>query len=118
MKKRYRLARQRDFQSAMGAPRLHAGRALVGFASRREAGGSRIGVAVSRRLRGSVVRNRARRRVREVVRLHLLGSDSVMAASGIGYDVVLIARPASLELPFSVLEAEAAVFLAKLGRVQ
>ena len=101
----------------MEAPRLHAGRALVAFACRRSAQGSRVGVAVSRQLRGAVLRNRARRRVREVVRSLLLAPDSVMVTAGIGYDVVLIARPAALELPFSALEAEAAALLARLARL-
>lgn len=118
MKKRYRLARQRDFQSTMTGARLHAGRGLVGFATRRQQPGSRVGVAVSRKLRGSVVRNRARRRVREVVRLCLLAPDSALATLGNGYDVVLIARPAALELSFSLLQAEASAFAAKLDRVR
>ena len=116
MKKRYRITRQRDFQSTMDAPRLHAGRALVGFATRRSAAGSRVGVAVSRKLRGSVVRNRARRRVREVVRTVLLAPDSVMAGAGIGYDVIVIARPAALDMPFGLLQAEAGVLLTRLVR--
>ena len=100
----------------MEAPRLHAGRALVGFAVRRSVAGSRVGVAVSRKLRGSVVRNRARRRVREVVRTVLLAPDSVMAGAGIGYDVIVIARPAALDLPFALLQAEAGTLLARLVR--
>ena len=116
MKKRFRLSRQRDFQAVMSGTRLHAGRGLVGFATPRAAGGSRFGVAVSRQLRGSVVRNRARRRVREIVRLALLAPDSPIAGSGIGYDVVLIARPASLKLPFRLLQAEAATFISRLVR--
>lgn len=111
MKKRYRLARQRDFQRVLGGPRLHAGRYLVAFAAPREGGGLRIGVAVSKKLRGAVVRNRAKRRLREVARRLLPGPDSATGAPGIGYDVVVIARPAALAAPLAGLEAEAEGFL-------
>ena len=110
MKKRYRLARQRDFQRVLGRPRLHAGRYLVAFAAPRAGGGFRVGVAVSKKLRGAVVRNRAKRRLREVARLLLAAPDSGSQEAGIGYDVVVIARPAALAAPMPALEAEAAGF--------
>ena len=83
----------------------------------READESRVGVTVSRNVKGSVNRNRARRRIREAARDRLLGPDSPLHGLGIRYDVVLIARPAALEVPFAELEAEteqAAVRLSKL----
>lgn len=46
---------------------------------------SRFGFSVSKRVGGAVVRNRVRRRVREVVRLQL-------PAIAAGYDVVFVAR--------------------------
>ena len=110
MKKRHRLARQRDFQRVLGGPRLHAGRYLVAFAAPREGGGFRIGVAVSKKLRGAVVRNRAKRRLREVARRLLASPDSGAEEAGIGYDVVVIARPAALTAPLAGLEAEAGGF--------
>jgi len=76
-----------------------------------------VGVTVSRNVKGSVNRNRARRRIREAARARLLGPDSPLHGLGIRYDVVLIARPAALEVPFADLEAEteqAAVRLSKL----
>lgn len=108
MKKRYRLTRKSDFQRALDAGRLFSGQGLVAFArlAVRGAVGPRIGIAVSRQIRGAVLRNRARRRLREAVRLGLLESDSAALEGGIGYDVVLIARPAALSLPLLQLEAE------------
>ena len=106
MKARFRLRRQSDFQAAIGGKRVYSGRALVAFAVPGEAAESRVGVAVSRNVKGSVERNRARRRLREVARERLLGPDSPLRGLGIRYDVVLIARPAALELPFADLRAE------------
>jgi ribonuclease P protein component len=63
-----------------------------------------LGVAVSRRVRGAVVRNRARRRVREALRHRLLSGSP--ALPGLGYEVVVIARPAALTAPMMVLERD------------
>jgi ribonuclease P protein component len=70
---------------------------------------------VSRAIKGSVERNRARRRLREVARHALLGPDSPPALVGIRYDVVLIARPAALELSFADLRAEASLAALRLA---
>ena len=118
MKRRIRLRRHADFQAAIGGERFHSGRALVGFAVPSHQEQSRVGVAVSRTLKRAVDRNRARRRVRELARLILLGADSPLTGVGIRYDVVLIARPAALEIAFAelVTEAEqAALRLSKLN---
>jgi ribonuclease P protein component len=109
------LAR-RDFQRALDADRVYAGRSLVAYAQRRTDDGVRLGVAVSRRVRGAVRRNRARRRVREAARLGLLSGDWEGAAPGITYDVVLIARPAALDLPFPRLIQEVAAVRERLRR--
>src|SRR5437763_7267471 len=114
MKDRFRLRRRQDFDRVMGAPRIFAGKALVAFARPNPAGGWRVGVTVSRRLRGAVRRNRVRRRLREAARARLLPRDSSPAERGIGYDVVLVGRPAALELPLPVLEEEAGRVRARL----
>ncbi|HEY0831842.1 MAG TPA: ribonuclease P protein component [Candidatus Dormibacteraeota bacterium] len=112
-----RLRRRSDFQSAISGGRFHSGQALVGFAVPSEAGASRVGVTVSRKIRTAVERNRARRRLREVARVHLLGPDSPLSQVGIRYDVVLIARPAALEVSFAELKAEASLAAVRLARI-
>jgi len=74
-------------------------------------------VAVSRMVKGSVDRNLARRRLRELARLSLLGGDSPLTGVGIRYDVVLIARPAALEVPFADLVAEAEQAALRLSKL-
>ena len=76
---------------------------------------NRIGVTVSRTVKGSVDRNRARRRLHEVARSGLLGPDSPLSQVGIRYDVVLIARPAALEVTYADLKAEAALAALRLA---
>src|SRR5947209_17528230 len=90
----------------MGGKRVYSGRALVAFAIPIDTADSRIGVTVSRHVKGAVDRNRARRRLREAARERLLGADSPLRRVGIRYDVVLIARPAPLALPFADLKGE------------
>jgi ribonuclease P protein component len=118
VKKRLRLRRRADFQAAMSGRRFHSGRALVGFAAPSEAGESRIGVTVSRTIKSATDRNRARRRLREAARNNLLGPDSPLLRVGIRYDVVLIARPAALDVPFAELEAEASQAALRLAEIK
>ena len=100
----------------MHGRRVFAGRAVVAFASPNRVGDWRVGVTVSRRVRGAVLRNRIRRRLREVARARLLPADSPAPDRGIGYDVVLIGRPALASLPFPILEEEATAVRARLGQ--
>jgi ribonuclease P protein component len=117
VKRRLRLRRQGEFQAAISGKRFYSGRALVAFAvpSRRDT--SRVGVTVSRAVKSSVDRNRARRRLRELARTKLLGGDSPLTGRGIRYDVVLIARPAALELSFADLSAEAEEAALRLSKL-
>jgi ribonuclease P protein component len=107
VKRRIRLRRHGDFQAAIGGKRFYSGRALVAFAVPSDRDESRVGVGVSRQVKGAVARNRARRRLRELVRVSWFGVGSPFSAVGIRYDVVLIARPASLDVAFAELVAEA-----------
>ena len=119
VKRRYRLRRQGEFQAVIAGRRVYSGRALVAFAVPNSGEQNRVGVTVSRALKSSVERNRARRRLRELARVKLLGPDSPMTSLGIRYDVVLIARPAALEVSFADLSSEAgeaALRLSKLNR--
>ncbi|HEY8863354.1 MAG TPA: ribonuclease P protein component [Candidatus Dormibacteraeota bacterium] len=117
MKRRIRLRRQGDFQSAISGKRFYSGKAIVAFAVPSELDHTRIGVTASRSLKRAVDRNRARRRLRELARVSLLGSDSPLSDVGIRYDVVLIARPAALEVAFADLVAEAEQAALKLSKL-
>jgi ribonuclease P protein component len=117
LKRRLRLRRRSDFQSAISGRRFHSGRALVGFAVPSSAEESRVGVTVSRTIKTSVERNRARRRLREVARDGLLGADSPLSRVGIRYDVVLIALRGTLDVSFAELEEEASLAALRLAKL-
>ena len=81
------LSRPGDFARLAdgGVTRTHP--LLVGRFERTDLDQTRFGLATGRRLGGAVVRNRVRRRIREVLR--------AMAPSfQPGWDVLIIARPA------------------------
>ena len=74
----------------------HANSCLVLYARRNRSATNRVGVTVSKKLGGAVVRNRVRRRLREVYRLH---EDRFMP----GWDIVVVARTKAIHVPFSKL---------------
>ena len=70
----------------------------------------RLGITVSKKVGGAVVRNRMKRRFRELAR-------AILPEAGIaGADHVLIGRPGGIERPFDQLAAELRKALAKLKR--
>ena len=70
----------------------------------------RFGITVSKKVGGAVVRNRMKRRFRELAR-------SILLESGIaGADHVLIGRPSGIDRPFEQLGADLRKALTKLNR--
>ena len=61
----------------------------------------RLGLIASRRLGGAVIRNRAKRRIREVFR-----QGAATAVSGRTLDIVVIPRRELVNAPFAVLRSE------------
>jgi ribonuclease P protein component len=69
----------------------------------------RIGITVSKKVGGAVIRNRMKRRFRELARAVLPGAGLA------GADHVLIGRAGGIERPFADLRADLERALAKLG---
>jgi ribonuclease P protein component len=85
--------------ASQGAP--HAARSGGGTSPR-------VGFTITRKLGGAVVRNRIRRRLREVLR-PLMGT-----ALKPGFDYVIVARPPVLAASYSALRAEIEACLGRL----
>ena len=74
----------------------HANSCLVLYARKNRSATNRVGVTVSKKLGGAVVRNRVRRRLREVYRLN----ETRFAP---GWDIVVVARSRSITADFGKL---------------
>lgn len=74
----------------------HANSYLVLYARKNHSATNRVGVTVSKKLGGAVVRNRVRRRLREVYRLH----EGQFAP---GWDIVVVARSRCIKADFGKL---------------
>lgn len=97
MKSALRLRRSADFTRAGRFGAVYRHPALSMSVCRNELPHNRYGVVTSRRLGKAVVRNKCKRRLRSILsQLHSLTSQ--------GFDVVVVARPAVVQQPFSNLQ--------------
>ena len=81
---------------------------LVLYARKNRTGGNRVGITVSKKLGKAHIRNRIRRRIREVYRLN---EDMFQP----GWDIVVVARSKALEAPFDKLTASYLSLAKKAG---
>lgn len=104
-----RLRRSRDLDRVFRCGRwLRLGPVSVGVAPRDDAGPARVAFAAGRGIGTAVRRNRARRRMREALRTSSLSLRD-------GHDIVLVARPDTADVPFSVLQQAVGSALLRLG---
>ena len=81
---------------------------LVLYARKNRTDGNRVGVTVSKKLGKAHVRNRTRRRIREV---HRLNEEKFQP----GWDIVVVARTKAVEAPFEKLTASYLTLAKKAG---
>ena len=81
---------------------------LVIYCQRNRRGHSRLGVSVSTKLGCAVVRNRVRRRIREIYRLN-------KAKMLPGYDLIVVARVRAVETDYQKLDRTYLRLLEQLG---
>lgn len=103
------LRRPKEFAALQGSSKGKVHPLLVARFARNDLGRTRFGLSTGRRLGRAVVRNRIRRRLRAVLRA---------AAPRLvpGWDVLIVARPASATATYSQL-AEAVESVLRGGKV-
>lgn len=89
----------------------HANGYLVLYARRNRMNTNRVGVTVGKKLGHAVVRNRVRRRLREVYRLH---EDQFLP----GWDIVVVARSRCISADFGKLTQAYLSLAEKAGILQ
>ncbi|MDX1689187.1 MAG: ribonuclease P protein component [Candidatus Promineifilaceae bacterium] len=95
---RYRLRRNADIRRVHREGRRWRHPLLILFVSANNQDASRFAISVSRRVGKAVVRNRCRRRVREIIRRRLADVEP-------GWDCLLVARTGLPAASFDEIEA-------------
>ena len=98
MKKRCTLKKNSDFRRLYAKGKSAANPYMVLYCRRNRTGENRLGYTVSTKLGHAVVRNRVRRRLREIVRLNA-------PAMKKGWDLVIVARMRAVDAEYRKLNA-------------
>jgi ribonuclease P protein component len=106
-----RLRARAEFVGVQNGGRRVSGRFVTLIGLPNTLGTDRLGVVASKRVGGAVVRNRAKRRLREIFRRDQPSRPSTARS----LDVVAIARRELVDAPFAAAEAD---FVAALGKLR
>ncbi len=108
MKSRCTLKKNSDFRRLYAKGKSAVNPYMVVYCRRNRTGENRLGYTVSVKLGHAVLRNRMRRRLRELVRLNSPRMKS-------GWDIVIVARSRCAEAPWQKLQA---AFLASCEKLE
>lgn len=111
MKKWVTIKKNHEFRRMYAKGRSAVTPFLVVYCRPNRLGHNRLGVTVSTKLGGAVVRNRARRRLRELYRLAQPNMRQ-------GYDLVLVARSRAVDGPWRRMNAAFRKALGQLGLLE
>jgi ribonuclease P protein component len=105
-----RLKRRQDFVAVARAKYATMPGLVLQARNREDRNAPRAGFTATRRIGNAVIRNRAKRRLRELARLNLAKTARP------GFDYVLIARSATLGRAFKDLESDLRAALERIHR--
>lgn len=111
MKKAVTIKQNYEFRRLYRRGQSAVGYGLVVYCRRNSLGHNRLGITVSTKLGNAVVRNRARRRLREI---HRLNGDKLSQ----GWDIILVARSKAVTAPFDDLMRSYLKLCRKVGLVR
>jgi ribonuclease P protein component len=111
-----RLRARREFVLVQSQGRRAAGTWFTVLARPNTHGRDRLGIIASRKLGNAVLRNRTKRRVRELFRQ--TQPDTALARGVQPHDFVVIPRREAARAPFEALRQDLAAQLARLDRMR
>jgi ribonuclease P protein component len=97
MEKKYRLRKNLDFRKVYNKGKNFWNRNLVLYVKKNELEETRLGITVTKKIGNAVVRNKVRRRIREIYRLNLYRIEQ-------GYDLIIIPKKNVTEISYKELE--------------
>ena len=108
MDRKYRLTSSIDFKRVRRTGKSYAHPLIILVVSPNQKEISRFGITAGRTVGGAVVRNKAKRRMREVIREHLPSIEP-------GWDIILIARSPIAEAKMPQIRKSIAGLLRRAG---
>ncbi|NLC04036.1 MAG: ribonuclease P protein component [Tissierellia bacterium] len=109
MDKSYRLRKNMEFKRVYSGGKSYWNRNLVLYVRKNGLENSRIGITITKKIGNAVVRNRIRRRMKEIYRLKLGNIKS-------GYDLILIPKKNVIQISYKELES-AMVHIMGIARI-
>ena len=101
------LKQNSDFRAVYARGKSAVSQRTVVYCRKNRRDQNRVGFTVSRKLGNAVTRNRVRRRLREIMRLH---ADELLE----GWDLILVARTRAVNADYKKLEADVLRCLSQL----
>ncbi len=109
MKKSLRLTKNFEFINVYKTGRRLSSPFFTMYIKKNNLGFSRLGVSVSKKVGKSVVRNKIKRRIKEIIRTNYHDIKQ-------GFDIVVSAKPSSAQLDFNEIERDIKGLM-KRGRI-
>lgn len=109
MDKKYRLRKNMEFKRVYNGGKSYWNRNLILYVKKNGLENSRIGITITKKIGDAVVRNRIRRRMKEIYRLKL-GNIKV------GYDLIFIPKKNVVGLSYKDLES-AMIHITGIARI-
>lgn len=98
MDKKYRLRKNMEFKRVYSGGKNYWNRNLILYVRKNGLPNSRIGITITKKIGNAVVRNRIRRRIKEIYRLKLGNIKN-------GYDLILIPKKNVIDISYKDLES-------------